>query len=288
MWSCLWFLFHCVQWRYRNSINFSYQVQAHVWLHFSLNVPTKLNCIHKAHATYTGHCLTMTKPLKLQWYYNTMYLSWKSPRTLCERIKVTENQMPLRAVDCSIVSRCLPLFFLACAAWFKGARVYKSAWHALRCDKRVNSLTVISSRTRLLQLVCNHLWHYRWKLTPERFLNTITLTPSATSISDGHDSLPLLGLLLFFKYAPLGYFCPLKREIISICVTMVQHCLHMSFAFAVSMLPFDSHFWFIATKCQTLWQHERSLKSSLGTVLISPPPLAAIWHYQYSQEEHRQ
>lgn len=46
----------------------------------------------------------------------------------------------------------------------------------------------------------------------------------------------------------------------------VHHCLHVSFAFAMSILPLDSHFWFIATKCQTFWQHKRSLKSSLGTV----------------------
>lgn len=49
----------------------------------------------------------------------------------------------------------------------------------------------------------------------------------------------------------------------------VHHCLRMPFAFVVSLPPFDSHFWFSATKCQTLWQHKRSLKSSLGTLCFN-------------------
>lgn len=198
-----------------------------------------------------------------------MYLSWKSFCTLCESDWKPNALESSRLLHCITLSPILYIFFFTHASWFKGARAYKSAWHAVHCDKRVNSLTVISSRTRLLQLVCNHLRHYRWKLTPERFLNTMKLTPSATNINDSHDCLPPSSWcsLFFFQICTFRVFLSfLKREIISICVTygtsLSSHVICFFCVNAAIWQPVLVH----RNKCQTFWLHKRSLKCSLGTV----------------------
>lgn len=124
----------------------------------------------------------------------------------------TKIDWELNALESGIAPLFFFFVFFSCSDWFTGATVTKS-WCPIHSDKKVNSLTLVSSSTGLLQwalsLKChqsNTLCHlYQWQ--------TWMFCPILLCM--------FLQLFFFFtKCVPSGYLCPLKkREIISIHVT---------------------------------------------------------------------
>lgn len=78
-------------------------------------------------------------------------------------------------------------------------------------DKRVDCLSMISGRSRLLQLVCNHLWHWRWiawRLSDSRSPSLFSLAPPI-SMTQSPNTLLLLHVPPSFPTcAPPGLLCP--------------------------------------------------------------------------------
>lgn len=137
---------------------------------------------------------------------------------------------------------------------------------------------MISGRSRLLQLVCNHLGHWRWMVwrlsdsrSPSLFRSAppISMTPSSYCMS-----LPVFPHMLLRGSSALNRRGDHvhSRHLQSITVPV-------SFAFAMSMPLLHCHFWFRRRQMSKLcWQHERSPKSSLGDcALISPGAICRYW-----------
>lgn len=120
-------------------------------------------------------------------------------------------------------------------------------------------------------------------LTPERFSNTITLPANATHTKTATLSSRLFTCSSSFSSPVVlqDSSVPSRRQIMDVPVPSSPSSCHLHLLVdAAIRLPRLLY----SAKCQTVWQHQRSLYSSSGTLFLCC--VTEIWHYQ-CRKRHR-